>query len=215
MSNGSAGYCTRCGAALVGSGRFCTTCGAPRPSGVPQGGASAAAPAPRPSVNAAGSIAAAASMATGLPWQTIVAGQVPDLSSMLARVAMPTAQKVVNRSLRRPGLALAVTTVLDLFVAGITGGGTAVSAAIPRVIGGGATALLSMITGSKGGALRGLTGIISLLTALVQVFSLLVTFVSGLRGGAPLITLAPMAIATGSATVMALKTASVALRRRS
>ncbi len=154
-------------------------------------------------------------MATGLPWQTIIAGQVPDLSSMLARVAIPTAQKVVNRSLRRPGLALAVTTVLDLFVAGITGGGTAVSAAIPRVIGGGATALLSMITGKKGGALRGLTGIVSLLTALVQVFSLLVTFVSGLRDGASLTTLAPMAIATGSATVMALKTASVALRRRS
>lgn len=110
---------------------------------------------------------------------------------------------------------MAATAALDLFVAGVSGGSSTLAAALPRAIGGGVTALLSMVTGTKGGALRGLTGIVSLITALVQVVSLLSTLVGGLLGGASFLSLAPMAIATGSALIMALKTASVALRRRS
>ncbi len=73
----------------------------------------------------------------------------------------------------------------------------------------------ALITGTKSGALRGITGAVSLITALVQVVSLGGILVGGLADGAPLLSLLPMAIATGSALIMALKTASVALRRRS
>jgi len=134
---------------------------------------------------------------------------------MLSRAAMPTARTVVQRSLKRPGLSMAATTVLDLFVAGVSGGPAALVGAIPRALGGGLTSLLSLATGSKGGALRGLTGAVSLLTALVQVVSLGWTLIGGLADGTSLLTLAPMAVATASALLMALKTASVALRRRS
>lgn len=215
MSKNPAGYCTRCGAALVEVNRFCTSCGAPRDVAASQGVTPTPRPTPAPSASVAGTAVAAASMAAGLPWQTIIAGQTPDLSSMFARMVVPSAHKAVNRSLRRPGVALAVTTVLDVFVAGVTGGGAGISSAIPRVIGGSVTSALSLITGSKGGALRGLTGVVSLLTVLVQVVSLLMALGRGVLDGAPLLTLAPMAVATGSAAVMAVKTASVALRRRS
>lgn len=234
MTDGS-GFCTKCGTPFKGQGQFCTSCGATRSQGA-QGAGSvtpapvASAPAPTPTPTAApvasvastasvasfaGAVAGTASMAAGLPWQTIVAGQTPDLSAMLSRAAMPAAQKVVRRSLRRPGLSMAATTVLDLFVAGISGGPVALAAAVPRALGGGLTSLLSMITGTKGGALRGLTGAVSLITALVQVVSLGGTLIGGFADGAPLLSLLPMAIAMGSALIMALKTASVALRRRS
>ncbi|PKQ21123.1 MAG: hypothetical protein CVT66_01300 [Actinobacteria bacterium HGW-Actinobacteria-6] len=154
-------------------------------------------------------------MVAGLPWQTIVAGQTPDLRAMLSAAAMPAARTVVQRSLRRPGLSMAATVALDLFVAGVSGGPAALAAAIPRALGGGLTSLLSLITGSKGGALRGLTGVVSLVTAVVQIVSLGGTLLAGLANGTPLLTLVPMAVATASALVMALKTASVALRRRS
>ncbi|PKQ16491.1 MAG: hypothetical protein CVT67_05000 [Actinobacteria bacterium HGW-Actinobacteria-7] len=154
-------------------------------------------------------------MAAMLPWQTVIAGETPDLRAMLAGVAAPAARKVVQSSLRKPGLSLAATTALDLLVAGLTGGSSAVTAAVPRAVAGGFSALMALITGSKGGALRTLTGLVSLVTALVQAVSLLVTLVGGFLGGASLLTLAPMAVATGSALIMAIKTASVALRRRS
>jgi hypothetical protein len=109
---------------------------------------------------------------------------------------------------------MAVTTMLDLFVTGISGGTSALTTALPRALGGGLTSVLSLVTGSKGGALRSLTGVVSLVTALVQVVSLVLTLIGGVRGGAPFLTLAPMTIAMLSALVMALKTTSVALRRR-
>ena len=212
MSDGSAPFCTRCGKRFVGSDPFCTGCGSPRT--LPATGR----PAPAPlSTSVAGVVATAtgaASMAAGLPWQTIVAGQTPDLRAMLSAAAMPAARSVVQRSLRRPGLSMAATVALDLFVAGVSGGPAALAAAIPRALGGGLTSMLSLITGSKGGALRGLTGVVSLVTAVVQIVSLGGTLLAGLANGTPLPTLVPMAVATASALVMALKTASVALRRR-
>ena len=134
---------------------------------------------------------------------------------MLSRVAMPGARTLAQRSLKRPGLSMAATTVLDLFVAGISAGPAGLLGALPRVLGGGLTSALSLITGTKGGPLRSLTGAVSLLTALVQVVSLGWTLIGGVRGGSPFLTLAPMMVAMASALVMALKTASVALRRRS
>ena len=154
-------------------------------------------------------------MAATLPWQTIVAGETPDLRAMLSRVAVPGARTLVQRSLKRPGLAMAVTTALDLIVAGLSGGSSALIGALPRVLAGGTTALLSLITGSKGGALRSITGVVSLGTALVQVVSLGITLIGGVRTGMPVLSLLSMAVAMASALTMALKTASVALRRRS
>ncbi|MHB1342619.1 MAG: hypothetical protein ACYC77_11900 [Coriobacteriia bacterium] len=161
------------------------------------------------------SVAGAARMTAGLPWQTIVAGQTPDLSGMLSRIVVPAAQRAVRASLKRPGLSMAITTVLDLIVAGVSGGPGALVGAIPRALAGGLTAVLSLATGSKAGALRGLTGVVSLATALVQVVSLGLTLVGGVRSGTSFLSLAPMAIAMISALTMAIKTASVALRRRS
>lgn len=219
MTQGHVGYCTRCGTPIANTDRFCTRCGAPRQ-------APAAAPAPAQRAGQAvqtaqraygtvAQVAGVAGMAAGLPWQTIVAGETPDLRAMLSQVAVPGARTLVQRSLRKPGLAMAVTTALDLIVVGISGGGPALVGALPRVLAGGTTALLSLVTGSKGGALRSLTGVVSLGTALVQLVSLVLALVAGVRSGMPALSLLSMAVAIASALTMAIKTASVALRRRS
>jgi len=211
MGDGSALFCTRCGGRFVGSDRFCRTCGEPRRTGPSR----VTEPATAQPIVSPAMVAGIASMAAMLPWQTVIAGESPDLRAMLAGAAAPAARKVVQSSLRKPGLSLAATTALDLLVAALSGGMSAVSAAIPRVLAGSVTALLALITGSKGGALRTITGLVALVTALVQAGSLLVALIGGFLGGASLLTLAPMAVATGSALTMAVKTASVALRRRS
>lgn len=154
-------------------------------------------------------------MATAVPWQTIVGDERPDIRALLSGAAVPVARQALQRSLRKPGLAMAVTTILDIVVAALTGGLSAVAGVLPRALAGGLTSLLSLITGGKGGMLRTLTGIASLVTALIQVVSLGLTLIAGLRTGTSLLTLAPMVVAILSALTMALKTASVALRRRS
>jgi hypothetical protein len=222
-------FCNQCGTPFVEAAAFCSKCGASRPaitaaSTAPPGGAVASTATPAaaatfaaPVFSAAtiGGLAGAGALATALPWQTIVAGETPDLRAMLAAAASPAARSVVQASLRSPGVSLAVTTTLDLVVAGLSGGAGALTAALPRAVAGGVSALLAIVTGRKGGAMRTVTGIVSLVTALVQAGSLLVTLIGGLLGGASLLTVAPMALATGSALTMAVKTASVALRRPS
>ena len=218
MNQSHGGFCTACGARFIGDESFCTKCGAarqqaPAPTLVQQAGT--AAQTARHAYGAVAQVAGAAGMAASLPWQTIVVGETPDLRAMLSRVAIPGARTVAQRSLKKPGLAMAVTVALDLIVAGLSGGGSALVGALPRVLAGGATALLSLVTGSKGGALRSITGFVSLGTALVQVISLLLTLLSGLRGGMPLLSTLSMVVAIASALTMTIKTASVALRRRS
>ena len=154
-------------------------------------------------------------MATAVPWQTIVGDERPDIRALLSGAAVPVARQALQRSLRKPGLAMAVTTILDVAVAALTGGMGAVAGVLPRALAGGLTSVLSLITGSKGGTLRSLTGVVSLITALIQVVSLGQTLLAGLRTGTSLLTLAPMVVAILSALTMAIKTASVALRRRS
>lgn len=166
------------------------------------------------SVASLGGMAGAGVLAMALPWQTIVAGETPDLRAMFSSAVAPTARRAVQASLRKPGLSLAATTVLDLVVAALSGGTSALAAAVPRGAAGGLSALLALVTGRKTGALRKMTGVMSLVTALIQVASLLTTLVRGVTAGSSLLALVPMAIATGSALVMAVKTASVALRRR-
>lgn len=226
METGQGEFCTSCGSAFTGSESYCTHCGAPRgdapttpataaPALTLTGQAGHAAQTARQVHGAVAQAAGVAGMAAALPWQTIVAGETPDLRDMLSRVAMPGARTLVQHSLKKPGLAMAVTTAFDLVVAGLSGGGSALVGALPRVLAGGTTALLSLITGSKGGALRSVTGFVSLGTALVQVISLVMTLVNGVRTGMPALSMLSMAVAIASALTMAIKTASVALRRRS
>ncbi|MEA5075654.1 MAG: hypothetical protein VB139_04830 [Coriobacteriia bacterium] len=212
MSDEFVSFCTKCGTSFGGPESFCTRCGAPRERTASPGHAVQTA---RQAHGAVAQVAGVAGMAAGLPWQTIVAGETPDLRAMLSRVAMPGARTLAQRSLKKPGLAMAVTTALDLVVAGLSGGTSALLGALPRVIAGGTTALLSLITGSKGGALRSITGFVSLGTALVQVVSLGLTMAGGVRSGMSVLPMLSMAVAMASALTTALKTASVALRRRS
>ncbi len=217
---GTASYCIGCGAPLGVDEAFCEDCGRPRAVvGAPTTASTFVADAGAAISKATAGYQAAAGVAgvaTALPWKTIVGAEQLDVRSFLSTSALPTARRAVQRaSLRKPGLSLAATAVLDLFVAAVSGGSGALGAAIPRLLMGGLTSLLSLITGSKSGALRSVTGVVSLLTALVQVVSLVVALIGGLLDGTSLLALAPMAIAAISALVMAVKTASVALRKGS
>ena len=162
-------------------------------------------------VGRATSLAGALTAGAGLPWQTIVGSQAPDLKALLARTGAPLAQQAVRRSLRNPGLALLVTTALDLFVVWVTAGPVAVEEAFPRVAAGAATALLSLLVGSRGGPLRGLAGLSSVVTAGLQVASLGSALLAALDTG-DVVAVAPMALAMASALTTAVKTAAVAFR---
>lgn len=162
-------------------------------------------------VGRAMSMAGVLTAGAGLPWQTIVGDQAPDLKALLARTGAPLAQRAVRRSLRNPGLALLVTTALDLFVVWVTAGPVAVEEAFPRVAAGAATALLSLLVGSRGGPLRGLAGLSSVVTAGLQVASLASALMAALDTG-DVVAVAPMALAMASALTTAVKTAAVAFR---
>lgn len=148
-----------------------------------------------------------------LPWQTVVGDRQPDIGAFLAAAARPAAQAAVRASLRRPGIAMGVTAALDLVVTLLLGGPLAPAA--PRALLGGATSALSIVTGSRGGPMRTLSGALGVVTAVVQGGSLLWGLVAGFGSGEPLLTLAPMLLATASALVMAVKTIAVAFRGRS
>jgi hypothetical protein len=147
-----------------------------------------------------------------LPWQTVAGGQQPDIRGFLSAAALPAAQGAIRASLKRPGLAMAVTTTLDLAVSGITRGWPGVLAAIPRFALGGATALFSLITGSKGGPLRKLTGAVSGVTAVVQLGFTGYTLVAGVLGGTSALLLIPQVIAMLSSLVLAVRTTASALK---
>jgi len=162
-------------------------------------------------VGRATSMVGALSAGAGLPWQTIVGDQAPDVKALLARTGAPLAQQAVRRSLRNPGLALLVTTALDLFVVWVTAGPVAVEEALPRVAAGAATALLSLLVGSRGGPLRALAGLSSVVTAGLQVAALASALMAALETG-DVVAVAPMALAMASALTTAVKTAAVAFR---
>lgn len=160
----------------------------------------------------AASIAGALSAGAGLPWQTIVGDQAPDLKALLARTGAPLAQRAVRRSLRRPGLALLVTTALDLFVVWVTAGPAAVEGAFPRVVAGAVTAMLSVLVGSRGGPLRGIAGLSSVVTSTLQISALAAALMGVLATG-DVVAAGPMVLAMASALTTAVKTAAVAFRR--
>jgi len=202
------GFCSKCGTPMRAGAAFCHGCGAPRKTQPAQ----TARPTLATVARTVSATAGVAGMGAALPWQTIVGGQQPDIRAFLSAAALPAAHQAVRASLKRPGIAMAITTTLDLVVAGITGGTGALVAAIPRVLLGGATALFSLVTGSKGGPLRKLTGAVAGVTAFVQLGFTGWTLVGGLLGGTPVLTLLPMVIAMTSSLVMAVKTVLLAFR---
>ncbi len=154
-----------------------------------------------------------AGMSLALPWRTVYEAEDPDIRGFLSAAALPAAQQAVRASLRRPGIAMAVTATLDLVVAIVTGGSGAVASTLPRFLLGGATAVLSLLTGRKGGALRMATGVASLVTIAVQLGFAGFALSSGVAEGASLLLLVPRVVAMLSSLVMAVKTAVVALKR--
>ncbi len=222
MSDGYVGFCTKCGARFTADEVFCTKCGTPR-----EHAAAPAASAPGPTLvaqagqaahtaqrayGAVAQVAGIAGMGVALPWQTVVGNQQPDIRAFLSAAALPAAQTAIRASLKRPGIAMAVTATLDLVVSGISGGSGALVAAIPRFLLGGATALFSLITGSKGGPLRKLTGALGGVTAVVQLGFTGYTLVTGVLAGTSALLLIPQVIAMLSSLTMAVKTAVTALK---
>ena len=208
--------CSACGAPQPPNARSCVRCGTalpppvPAPPGPPP-------PAPPRAAQATQSLTGVSQVATMLPgaWQTVVGAQTPDLRAFLARAGAPLVQgaaaAVLRRSVRRPGIALALTTALDVVIVAVTGG--SVAATLPRTLAGLVSSVLAMATGRKGGALRALSGAMSLVTTLLGVVTAFSALRSGLDSGASLLALAPSAVGAASMVTMAVKTASVAFRR--
>lgn len=211
--------CTACGAMSPPNAPSCVRCGAWLLQSVPAAPPPPAAPSPAApraarATQALTGVARAATMVPGA-WQTVVGSQTPDLRAFLAQAGTPLAQgaarAALRRSVRRPGIALAVTTVLDLVIVAVTGG--SLGAALPRTLSGLVSSGLAMATGRKGGALRALSGATSLVTTLLGLVTAISALRSGLDSGTTLLTLAPSIIGTASMVTMAVKTAVVAFRR--
>jgi hypothetical protein len=231
MSGGYGSFCTRCGAPLGADDEFCTHCGTPRQH-VPSGPGVAAAVAAQPPAGGArppagqvlavasraygvvGQVAGLAGLGLALPWQRVAGAGQADIGALLSAAAVPGARRLVGASLKRPGLAMAATTVLDVAVAVVTGGTSALYKALPRLVLGGATSVLSLATGRKAGNLRRLTGIMGGLTAAAQLGFAVYTLITGLDSGTSAYALVPQVVAMLSSLVMAAKTMAVALRRR-
>jgi hypothetical protein len=150
--------------------------------------------------------------ALALPWQTFYTGQTPDTRALIAAGA-PVAQRVVATTLRRPALALLVTTLLDATVAVLTGRPGAMWMIGLRVGMGLVTAVLGMAAGAKLGKMRQLTGIASTATGFVQIGSVLMTAFSGVVSPLRLLGLVPSIVAQLSSLVLLVKTAAVSLKR--
>ena len=165
---------------------------------------------------AAGALAMAAGLgglAPALPWRTSYGGSLPDVRNLVMQAALPAAQRAVGASLRRPGLALAVTTVMDLLATLAVGGADALPAALPRLLAAAVTVVLSLITGAKRGPLRTVTGVVSVVTGLIQLTFAGWALIQGLGDGESWLTILPPVIAMLSSLAMTVKTAIVALRR--
>ncbi|MBN1631264.1 MAG: zinc ribbon domain-containing protein [Thermoleophilia bacterium] len=196
-------YCVKCGSPLNAEQAFCAACGTSRDQARSLA-----------SRSAQGIVAQAAGLAGAgfaLPWHTLAGAGRPDIGALLSAAALPGAQQAIRASLKRPGLALAATTVLDVAVAVITGGTSALYKALPRLVLGGATSVLSLVTGAKGGGIRKATGIVGGVTALAQLGFVAYTLISG-AGDVSAWVLVPQVVAMVSSFVMAVKTTFVALR---
>ncbi len=224
-------FCMRCGSAFKANDVFCSTCGAARVVAGPTAGSAGSSPAMpggpsgRGPVGAAqvvsrayGAAAQAAALAgTGLamPWQRLTGAAMPDIGALLSAAALPGAQRAIRASsLKRPAAAMMATTLLDVVVAVVTGGTSALYKALPRLILGLVTSVLSLATGSKAGRLRVITGAVGAATAAAQLGFAAYTLCAGFDDGTSWYALAPQVVAMVSAFIMACKTVAVAARRQ-
>lgn len=236
MAETWATFCTKCGARFPDGAAFCIKCGTLRagPDNAP--GAPKVTPGPTATETAealprsaapqatavvsgaattvrfATSVAGAAGVGVALPWQTVTSPGPLDGRALLLSFGLPAAQHAIRSSLRRPGIAMGITTALDVLVATITGGLPGLLAALPRMALGGATATLSMLTGSRAGSMRLATGAVAAVTAVVQLGYSGQQLFALFTSGASWLALLPGAIAMLSSLVMAAKTAYVALK---
>lgn len=206
-------FCGHCGRPFLDGAAFCGGCGRPRDALAP-GGPAATPPRPvSPRPAPVGIPPAASGLVGALPWQTVLAGQRPDVGAFLARAGASAAAAAVRASLRRPALALAVTTALDVVVAALAGP-AALQAAWPRVLAGLVTSGLGVAAGSRGGLLRtlaGLAGVVATLAGLGAVGSALL---AAADAGADPVTLLPQLVTMASSLAVAARTATLALRRK-
>ena len=253
MSEVATRFCMQCGAPVAPGSGFCMQCGAhvlgpdaPVAGALGTGSPDAAAgvvaqPVPSNSAGSALQGAAAAygqvarygglamgagGLATALPWHTVAGHPQPLDISRLISSGTPAAQAAVRATVRRPAIALLVTSVLDLGVALLSGQPAALRlvgvrfamAAITAVLGiaasrktGGKAGASPAATGARSG-LRKATGVFSIATGVVQLGSMLWTSVSGIAHPASLLMLVPSIISQVSALVMSVKTAIVGLK---
>lgn len=224
MPDPGARFCTKCGTPLAGGARFCTKCGAPTPKGAVQAPAAPppdAAGSPHPT-SVAATIATARTAASyagtvasvgGLGWQTVVKGQSPDMAQFLTRAGVPVAQQVVRRSIRRPAVALIITTLLDTFIAWISGQPAALAAAGMRLAMGVGTGVLGMFVGKRGGFFRIVVGIGSVVTTALQGYNAAVMLLSAIARQAPLLQLIPSIVSTASVIFVAVRMAITTFKR--
>lgn len=217
-------FCTKCGTPLAAGARFCTKCGAPAPEATAQpsdapAGATAAAPHPtsvaatiataRTAASYAGTVASVGS----LGWQTVVKGQSPDMTQFLTRAGVPVAQQVVRRSIRRPAVALIITTLLDTFVAWVSGQPAALAAAGMRLAMGVGTGVLGIFVGKRGGFFRTVVGIGSVITTALQGYNAVAVLLAAIARQAPLLQLIPSIVSTASVIFVAVRMAITTFRR--
>lgn len=216
-------YCTSCGQPLKSGASFCSRCGAKvRSDAVAPAANARTAAAPtslaetvrrtQQMVGTTASIAGVAGSVGALGWQTVVKGERPDLSQFLARGVAPVAQQVVRRSIRRPAVALIVTTLLDAFVAWVTGQPAALTASGLRLASGLGTGLLGMITGKRGGVLRAITGIGSLVTTALQGYNAVALLLAAVGRGTSLLSLIPSIVSTASVIFVGVRLAITTFR---
>jgi len=152
-------------------------------------------------------------LALTLPWQTISRGQTADVAG-LARAAAPSLLAMAPRpNLRRPAAGLAVTVVMDVLIALLSGGAVNVPMLAMRVLSGAATSVLGMVAGRGGGRLRALTGIASIVTGGVQLVSLGVAAFGARSDPGSLVTLIPSLVVVASGLVLAVSTAIAGFRK--
>ncbi len=212
-----AGYCTSCGSALRDNAAFCSVCGAAARK-APVANAGPDAPPPRgitpASASIAGTVATISSMSgavAALPWQTITTGEPVNVRAMLS-AGSPLLQSAIRSSIRRPAIALLLTSLLDLAVALLSGQPAALRMVGIRVGMAAATSVVGIMAAGRGGALLKVTGWMSVLSAVVGLVSLLVTLWVGLANPVSILPLLPSLVSQAASLFLLLKTALIGLR---
>lgn len=224
MGEAAAKFCTSCGASFPDNARFCPKCGAGRGAATPGAGLVAAQQPSAQQATAAGTLrkaqtaASYAGMAAGMPWQTVVGGERPDLGAFLKQAGAPVGgmvgRRVIQRSVRKPALALLLTTLLDALVSVISGQPAAVGALGMRVLSGSGTAIVGLIVGRRKGKFgRGLVAVGSVTTASLQLYNAGSMLIAALGAQASFFSLVPSLMSTASVIFVAGKTLYMVVRQ--